>query len=268
MPPVKELHYFDRGPSYPSPSYLAPDSAFERLFGKEPHNRQFRRRLFRELVKDIVWFRPSNLAWTRRYFLQPCSDEWYKSLFDPSGNRLAGEITPAYSILTREDVSGIKQLFPDLKIIFLVRNPIERAWSHVRYDYKTGRVSDLSDLEEVRSVVDSASQELRSDYLRSYRIWTGVFGKKQVHLDFYDRVRESPRGLLEDVGAFLGLSNPNELYESGASDRRVNSSPKSDMPDEVRAYITQKYLGDLREMADTFGEYAERWVSSAENRIS
>jgi len=265
MPPVKELHYFDRSPSYPSPSYLAPDSIPKRFLGRRSGNRQFRRRLFKELVKDVVWFRPSNFAWTCRYFLEPCSDEWYKSLFAPSGSRLAGEITPAYSILTREDVLNIKQLFPQLKIIFLVRNPIERAWSHLRYDYKTGKVSDLSDLEEVKSVVDSASQELRSDYLRSYRIWTGVFGKKQVHLDFYDRIREFPKTLLEDVGAFLDLSDPKGLYEAGTSDRRVNASPKRDMPEKVRAYLTQKYLGDLREMTDTFGEYAEQWAAKAEN---
>jgi hypothetical protein len=137
----------------------------------------------------------------------------------------------------------------------------------VRYDYQTGKVSDLGNLEEVKSVVDSASQELRSDYLRSYRVWTGVFGKKQVHLDFYDRIRESPRTLLGDVGEFLGLSDPVGLYESGMSDRRVNASLRSEMPDEVRTYISQKYLGDLRGMADTFGEYAEKWVARAENVI-
>ncbi len=267
MPPIKELHYFDRSPLYPSPSYLASDSISQRLFGQNPRNQEFRRRLFRELVKDVVWLRPSNLAWTRRYFLESCSDEWYKSLFEPSGSRLAGEITPAYSILTREDVSSIKQLLPGLKIIFLVRNPIERAWSHVRYDYKTGKVSDLSDMKEVKPVIDSESQELRSDYLRSYRIWTDVFGKRQVHVDFYDRIRESPQTLLTEVGEFLALSDPEGLYKERRSDRRVNASPKSDMPDEIRSYVTRKYIGDLREMADIFGGYAKKWVGEAEKAL-
>lgn len=267
MPPVKELHYFDRNPSYPSPSYLAPDSVTGRFFGRDPHNRQFRKRLLKEVMKDVVWFRPSNLAWTRRYFLEPCSDEWYKSLFEPSGTCLAGEITPAYSILRREDVLDVKRLFPDLKVIFLVRDPIERAWSHVRYDYKTGKVSDLRNLEEVQSVVDSESQELRSDYLRSYRIWTDVFGEEQVHLDFYDRIQESPQKLLGDVGEFLGLSDPEGLYESRRSEQRVNASPKSDRPEEVQDYLIRKYLGDLREMADTFGGYAERWLDQVASRV-
>jgi len=267
MPPVKELHYFDRSPSYSSPSYLASDSISERLFGGMPHNRQFRRRLLKEVIKDMVWFRPLNLTWTTKYFLQPCSDDWYKSLFEYGGSQLTGEITPAYSILPREDVAHVRQLFPNLKVLFLIRNPIDRAWSHVRYDYRTGRVSDLNDLEEVKSVVETESQELRSDYLRSYRIWTNEFGKKQVYLDFYDRIQESPQKLLGDVGEFLGLRDPDGLYEAEKSDRRVNSSPKSEMPEEIRGYLTQKYLGDLREMADTFGGCAEKWVARASSSI-
>jgi len=267
MPPVKEVHYFDRDPSYPSPSYLSPDSILERLTGRERYHQQYRKRLLKELLKDVVWFRPSNLTWTYRYFFKSCSIEWYKSLFESVGNRLKGEITPAYSILTQEDVAHIRQLFPNLKVLFLIRNPIDRAWSHVRYDNKTGKVSDLNDLEESKSVIESESQELRSDYLRSYRIWTNEFGKKQVYLDFYDRIQESPQKLLGDVGEFLGLRDPDGLYEAEKSDRRVNSSPKSEMPEEIRGYLTQKYLGDLREMADTFGGCAEKWVARASSSI-
>ena len=263
MPPVKELHYFDRSPSYSSPSYLASDSISERLFGGMPRNRQFRRRLLKEVIKDVVWLRPLNLTWTMKYFLQPCSDDWYKSLFEYGESQLTGEITPAYSILTREDVAHVRQLFPNLKVLFLIRNPIDRAWSHVRYDYRTGKVSDLNDSKEVKSVIESESQELRSDHLRSYRIWTDAFGKEQVHLDFHDRIRESPQNLLGDMGEFLGLGNPDSLYEAEKSDRRVNASPKSEMPEEIRGYLTRKYLGDLRVMADTFGGHAERWLAKA-----
>ena len=267
MPPVKELHYFDRDPSYPSPSYLSPDSIFERLTGQARHNQQYRRRLLKELVKDVVWFRPTNLTWTYRYFFKPCSIGWYKSLFEPGGNRLKGEITPAYSILEHNDVASIADTFPDLKILFLIRNPIYRAWSHAKYDYTTGKLSDLTDVGEVKALVEKPVQELRSDYLRTYRIWADVFGKEQVYLDFYDRIQKSPEKLLGDVGEFLGLTDPDGLHEEEKSDRRVNSSPKSEMPEEIRGYLTQKYLGDLREMADTFGGCAEKWVARASSSI-
>ena len=42
VPPRKELHYFDRLPEYPTPSYLASKNLIYRLFGQEQHNKQFR----------------------------------------------------------------------------------------------------------------------------------------------------------------------------------------------------------------------------------
>ncbi|WP_259074572.1 sulfotransferase [Salinibacter ruber] len=264
MPPVKELHYFDRSLSYPSPSYLASDSAFKRLFGRESRNRQFRRRLFKELVKDVVWFRPSNLSWTCRYFLEPCSIEWYKSLFEKGGSRLKGEITPAYSILEQEDVVSIAESFPDLKVLFLIRNPIYRAWSHAKYDYTTGKISDLENVNEVKILVDKPVQELRSDYLRTYQIWAEVFGKDQVYVGFYDRIEEDPEGLLTEIGDFLGISSPESLFSPQDSQRRVNASKSTKIPKQVRLCLARKYTEDLKALQELFGSYAEEWVNEAE----
>ena len=261
---MKELHYFDRSPSYPSPSYLAPDSAFERLFGRESRNRQFRWRLFKELVKDVVWLRPSNLSWTCRYFLEPCSIEWYKSLFERGGSRLKGEITPAYSILEQEDVVSIAESFPDLKVLFLIRSPIYRAWSHAKYDYTTGKISDLENVNEVKTLVEKPVQELRSDYLRTYQIWTDVFGEEQVYVGFYDQIREDPERLLREVGDFLDLSSPSSLFKSQDSQRRVNASKSTKIPDEVQLYLARKYAEDLKDLRELFGDYAEEWVDEAE----
>ena len=62
------------------------------------------------------------------------------SLFSYSGNfknglgKVKGEITPAYSILQIEKICLIKKLMPRVKLILLLRNPIERAWSHALMD--------------------------------------------------------------------------------------------------------------------------------------
>lgn len=268
MPPVKELHYFDRDLSYPSPSYLSSDSIFERLIGRDRYNQRFRKRLFRELVKDVVWFRFSNLLWTRRYFLEPCSTEWYKSLFERGGSKLKGEITPAYSILDYDDVASIAEVFPDLKILFLVRNPIYRAWSHAKYDYTTGKISDLEDVREVKSLVDKPVQELRSDYLRTYQIWTDVFGEEQICVGYYDQIQEDPEGLLMEIGDFLGLSSPESLFNPQSSERRVNATKSTKIPEEARLYLARKYIEDLKGLRELFGGYAEEWVSEAEAVLS
>jgi hypothetical protein len=264
MPPFKELHYFDRDPSYPSPSYLSSDSILKRFFGREPHNQRFRKRLLKELVKDVVWLQPSNLSWTLRYFLKPCSIEWYKTLFEPGASKLSGEITPAYSILNHEDVVSISEIFPDLKVLFLIRNPIYRAWSHAKYDYTTGKLSDLKDVNEAKLLVDKPVQVLRSNYLRTYQVWADVFGEEQVFVGFYDQIREDPERLLTEVGDFLNLSSPSSLFKPQDSQRRVNASKSTQVPEEIQLYLARKYAQDLDGIRELFGGYAEEWVHEAE----
>ena len=265
MPPIKELHYFDRNPAYPSPSYLYPDSTIERLLGQETHSSQYFRRLMQELIKDLVWFRLHNLSWTYRYFFKRCDIDWYKSLFEAGKEKLTGEITPAYSILEYKDVLNIQKELGNIKVIFLIRNPIYRAWSHIKYGYKKRGISSLKDIDRIKSLVNKPVQELRSDYLRTYRIWTDVFGEEQVYVGFYDQIQEDPENLLTDVGNFLNLSSPSSLFKPQESQRRINASKSTKIPSEIQLYLARKYIEDLQNLRELFGGYAEQWIEDAES---
>lgn len=267
MPPIKELHYFDRDRSYPSPSHLASDSILERFTSQERHNRRFRKKFVFEMAKSIVRLSPSEFAWKSRYFLESCSIEWYESLFAAGGSKLKGEITPAYAILSREDVALISEVFSSLKILFLIRNPIHRAWSHVRYDYTNGKISNLRDFQEVKNLIDSPFQERRSDYLRTYDVWTSYFGRENVLVRFYEQIKEEPHDLLSDVGSFLGLSNVSSLYRPKKSQQKVNTSTKAEIPENVKLYLSRMYYDELLQMCDVFGGYASGWVEEAEATI-
>ena len=132
LPPNKELHYFDRNIKYPSPSFLHDSSFWKRLIGREAHNRQFRQIMARKLVKNIVRINYPNFKWSFKYYTGNISDHWYSSLFTTDINKIVGEITPAYQILDEDDVRKIHELMPNTKIIFIVRNPIDRTWSQLR----------------------------------------------------------------------------------------------------------------------------------------
>jgi hypothetical protein len=74
------------------------------------------------LIKDD----PETTAWYRSFFGRPfVDDRWYLSLF-PRG-RITGEVAEAYCSLERDRVARIHHLMPEVKIIFALRNPIERA---------------------------------------------------------------------------------------------------------------------------------------------
>ena len=121
MPPRKELHYFDRDLSYPSPSFLHSDLFETRLNGSGEHNVLFRKKMISEIPPSIV-DNIQDMQWKIKYFFSNYSDEWYRSLFEQGKGKLRGEITPSYSILNENDIERIKKLFPSLKKVNEISN--------------------------------------------------------------------------------------------------------------------------------------------------
>lgn len=80
--------------------------------------------------------------------------EWYKSLF-PTPAPVRGEASPSYSVHPhRGDVPGrIRKLIPDAKMIYLVRDPIDRLPAHYAQQVLVGR--------ETRDFEQAISQSLR-----------------------------------------------------------------------------------------------------------
>lgn len=52
---------------------------------------------------------------------------WYKSLFDPT--KISGEKSPCYTIDSHYSAKMIKRYYPNIKLIFCLRNPVDRAYS-------------------------------------------------------------------------------------------------------------------------------------------
>lgn len=59
-------------------------------------------------------------------------ERWYRSLFDHCKGKIVGEITPAY-IYDEKCAERIHKLLPDVKLIAILRNPIDRAYSQFKF---------------------------------------------------------------------------------------------------------------------------------------
>ena len=271
MPPRKELHYFDRAFSYPSMSYLAPNRPFRRLVGTEPFNADFRRLFAKDLRQSLRRLDWERLRWTLRYFLGTYDDDWYLSLFKEGQSKIKGEITPSYSILNRADVEHIRDLLPELKIIFTLRNPIDRAWSQTRFEWMKGRISDIDDLGQVRQFIESPRQSLRSEYMRAIETWQSVFSREQVFIGFYDDIVQNPGTFLSAVYDFLGLAafeHENAADTKQRHEGRRNISTERSIPIEIQRYLATKYHQEIERLSHLLGAHAEVWLRETEEILN
>jgi hypothetical protein len=262
LPPCKELHYFDRSTQYPSPSHLATAHFSQRIFSSEPNNKQFRKLLLKDLTAGILKLDSERCKWIPRYYFTTYSDEWYLSLFDPGKDKITGEITPSYSILNLEDVQSIKELLPDLKIIFLMRNPIDRAWSQIRFAWTKRDFKTKPNIDQARKFIESPGQTLRSDYLRTLKIWKNCFPENNIFIGFYDDVIKNPGKLLNDIFKFLNARQIEDVTERSKT-YKVNVSRKLAMPKEINIYLANKYLPQLQELSKSIGGHTTVWLQQA-----
>ena len=258
MPPRKELHYFDRSLNYPSPSFLASDEFTTRINSLEPHNVDFKNKLEKELKIAIKSKNDAQIQWYLKYFLGTYSDEWYHSLFEEGKDKVSGEITPSYSFLSREEIGHIYSLYPKLKIILILRNPIDRAWSHLRFHIRLNKFSTDSSLEPIKEFIDSEKQVLRGDYLSILSNWSSIFPKEQIHVCFYDDIEENPQSFLDNIFNFLEVSSLE--IEKTILNTKVNVSASKKIPPEIEAYLIEKYQYDIEKLSQILNHSAIDWL--------
>jgi hypothetical protein len=258
VPYRKEFHYFDRNPKYPSPNFIANKFFLLRMF-----NPDFRKHLKRDIFLPLKHKDFSKTNWALNFYLRTINDNWYLSQFNKT-QKLTGEFTPSYSILGIEDIQKIYKLLPNVKLIALLRDPIDRAWSAYRF-YNKGNALTIN---HAISFFESPLQESRNSYSQSIQNYQSVFPPESLFLGFYDSITEQPETLINGVVKFIGaksdLLNKKKLYN------RINKSPEQEMPIEIYNYLKDKYFLEIKALSESFGGYCNRWYLnhySSENQL-
>ncbi len=234
MPPVKELHYFDLL------------SKFKRK--KPPRCQDERDR----------WFMEKLLELTQRPYLDL---ERYSGLFQCKGTLLCGDITPGYSILSEEIIEQVMDFFPDLKVIFLARDPVERAWSQLSMDVRLGgvRLSDPADGDEVIRNLRNPAVLLRSFPSKIIARWRRYVRPELLRIYFFDDLERQPGKVRDEIISFLG-GDPEKPSGRIAPDYNTNrGSEKSRFTDRVRSRLADFFQEELRTCASELGGPAKNW---------
>jgi hypothetical protein len=206
---------------------------------------------------------PSDIAWDLRYFLGSWNDAWYASLFTQGRGRTVGETTPDYSVLGRRQIAHVYDIMPEARIIFLMRNPIERAWSQSLMDVRERNIEDVTD-EEFQKHFESKRSRLFTDYLRTLENWGAFFAEKQIFVGFLEDVHFYPNRLLARTYRFLGV-DPSADYR--VIRRKIHSRDVETMPTRLAVGLAEAYLDDAKALEERFGGYASFWRYTAQRLL-
>jgi hypothetical protein len=267
LPHLKELHYFDR--RFPLAATKARVGHDARQHALAKHiTTKFKRLNFSKLRDRLSVHRWRDISWELRYLFGSWDDEWYESLFKRAKGQIAGEITPAYSCMPVEGIAHVSKLMPDAKLILLLRDPIERAWSHARMDlmYRSGRRLHEVDAREFLMHFDSPQSRARGDYLGILDRWLLHFPRSQLLIGYYDEIVGDPRALFTRILDFLGVARP-PRYASADLEVQVNAGIEASLAPVFRIHLGRIYIEQLRVLADKLGPYPTCWLQKCESTL-
>jgi hypothetical protein len=176
----------------------------------------------------------------------------YQSLFTHAGSAVAiGEASTSY-LHTIGTAEHIHQLLPTVKLICVLRNPIERAYSHYLFLARRG-------LELESSFAAALAQEsLRStqgvpfgrylaigQYYQHLQRYLQVFPREQFYICLFEDLTKRPAEIYPEIFDFLGISN---IFVPDTTIRRNPSGlPKNrwldsliSQPNPLRNFIQQR----------------------------
>jgi len=205
-------------------------------------------------------FQSNELAWYLRLFRDPIWRWAAKNAItlrrygEPYRPRVRGEATASYAALDRDVIAEIAALNPAIKAILMVRDPVERAWSHAKKDLvrkRKRRVEDVSD-EEFHTFFRDDYQRRCARYGENYDNWAAHLGEGNLLMRVFDEIEAKPVELLLDVMTFLGVSSDRRYVPADVRES-VNPTASSRIPAQHRRFLEDLLRDDITGLKKRFG---------------
>jgi hypothetical protein len=194
LPPIKEISYF-------SSLYID---------GASADNREHR---LKQAKDARAWWQASSrpekerrdhLALLDGLISAEISDDWYRNVYAFCGvDQIGFDISPTYSILPRHGIRHLLHINPNVKIIILLRDPVERLLSHASMLKPSVRgASSLADIVASDAFFTLASY---SDYGKWVLRWLGMMPRERILVEYLPNIAHRPMDVLNKVCQFAGI---------------------------------------------------------------
>jgi sulfotransferase family protein len=234
MPPVKELHYFDQ---------------LSRVHRAAPPRCRDERDLrFLERLESLSAETGIDL-------------DNYARLFEPKASLLSGDISPNYSTLSNEVIRQVVGYFPNLKVIFLARDPVERVWSHLSMEVHYHQIEpfDATDIAEVKRNLRRRGMLLRSYPSAIVARWKRYLHPEQFRVYFFDDLQRNPAELRRSILRFLAADPDKPSSRLTANYNSWTRMEKLPLTNKVRSNLARFFKKELKTCAARLGGPARDW---------
>ncbi|HYR05751.1 MAG TPA: sulfotransferase [Gallionella sp.] len=155
-------------------------------------------------------------------------EDWYLSLFAKArSDQVCGEASTNYTNwpLYPDTVARMAELLPDVRLIYLMRHPVDRAYSHYIQLIQNIRTDDPDykfdkTFEEHIAEDDSIIQS--SNYMLQINQFLARYGRNQMLFMLFEDFIQAPQSSLLQVAHFLGIDADFDFIGTGVVKENLN----------------------------------------------
>ncbi len=151
---------------------------------------------------------------------------WYERQFATAGEPVAGEATPSYMYYP-EAVERMAHLLPDARLVAILRNPVDRAYSHYWFNraQKREKLPFEAALEREGERIRSGDARARHTfsyvdrgrYLPQLRDVASRYPRERLHVVVFEDMKRDAAGVFRALCEFLGVDADVSLPRLGTT---------------------------------------------------
>ena len=204
-------------------------------------------------------FRSAELSWYLAHFRDDFALKLAKNLASlrATGHLyrplIRGEATASYAVMDTDLIDEVVTLNPDIRAILMIRNPIERAWSHAKKDLVRDpkRPYEEVDASEFRDFFSSDYMRRCARYVDNYDDWSARLKPDHLFVGRFDDIKARPTEFLADICRFLGVRSDRKVLGRHL-DRPVNPTSVDPVPEEHRRFLEELHAEDIEKLKQRF----------------
>ena len=193
--------------------------------------------------------------------------DWYLAHFPPipkSQNLITGEATPNY-LVTDKIPERIYSLLPNIKLLVILRNPVDRAfsqyhhWQRLNLEKRSFEVAINQELEILKTTPKQPQGDRkywrlsgnyigRGVYIEFIQKWMGLFPKKQFLILRGEDLYQTPDNTMKQVFDFLGLPE-----HKLAKYKKLNSGSYTPISDLLRQRLSKYFQPHNQRLEEYLG---------------
>lgn len=169
-------------------------------------------------------------------------NEWYTNLFSLKKNEMfSADFSNLYCQMNEEGWQNVRAVSKNVKVIYTLRDPLKRLWSHYKFHMKWVNMEDQAldvGFEHFKCLLEQHFFWINAEYVENYKLLRKSLNEDELMILYFEDFRENPEEMLRKVQDFLAIDTI--PINSHSVTEKVNATKDFKLPKKWKEYMQKK----------------------------